>query len=89
MAKLSSDFELVVKKYSDIQMMMVNKIRKTTLSSSLTHQVDELQSNMDAQLMQQQQLQYQLQVDDARSREQQMNQILVGRLLLDPFTEIN
>lgn len=75
--KLTSDFQLVVQKYSDSQQKLVTKIRKTLLVASLD-QDNEPATNGDAELLQQQQLQYQLQMDDARVREAQMREIEVG-----------
>lgn len=74
--KLKNDFEVVLNKYSDKQMMYLNKVRKTMIVTDL-YRNEEPQTDPDAQLMQQQ-LQYQIQMDDAQTREVQMNQILVS-----------
>lgn len=55
----------------------MTKIRKTLLVASLD-QDNEPATKGDAELLQQQQLQYQLQMDDARVREAQMREIEVG-----------
>lgn len=75
--KLTKDFHMIVKTYSESQEKLVRKMRKTFLVAQLDDQNNEPSTEGNAQLMQQQQLQYQLQVDDARLRENQMREIEV------------
>lgn len=77
--KLTNDFQLVVQKYSDSQQRLVQKIRKTLLVAEFD-QPNEEQGGANSLVQQQQQLQYQLQIDDAYSRENQMREIEVGGL---------
>lgn len=74
--KLTKDFQVIVKTYSESQEKLVRKMRKTFLVAQLD-QDNEPSKEGNAQLMQQQQLQYQLQVDDSRLRENQMREIEV------------
>lgn len=79
MDKYTSDFEYLVQKYSDGQQKLVTKMRRTVLvAEPQPEQDNEPSSNLNDQLMQQQQLQYQIQLSDARNRENQMREIEVG-----------
>lgn len=73
--KFTSDLDFLLQKYSDVQKKMVTKMRKTLLVVESPN--EEPSSGINDQLMQQQQLQYQIQVSDARSREGQMRNIEV------------
>lgn len=75
MEKLTADFQAVLGKYSDGQQKLVTKMRKTLLVPEPETSNDGDTSQL---VQQQQQLQYQLQIDDARMRESQMREIEVS-----------
>lgn len=75
--KLTKDFETALGKYAMAQAVLSKKMQRTLMIANISLQRNQPADNSDTQLMQQEQLQYQLQLDDARDRENQIREIEV------------